>query len=96
MNFATIYRFIRDQGLNQRQVDPNDRRRYEADHPNAIWQCDVMHGPSVRHEEKGFRKTYLFAIIDDHSRLIVHAEFYWYETFLSLKECLKKAVSSIN
>ncbi|CAO0819724.1 hypothetical protein DFAR_1100018 [Desulfarculales bacterium] len=43
--------------------------------PNDIWQSDVMHGPMllvVRNQ----RKTYLFAFIDDRSRLIVHAEFY--------------------
>jgi hypothetical protein len=34
-----------------------------------------MHGPSVEIEGKT-RKAYLFAVLDDHSRLLPHAEFY--------------------
>ncbi|MDZ7700622.1 MAG: hypothetical protein U5J98_00365 [Halobacteriales archaeon] len=28
-----------------------DRRRYEAELPNDLWQADVMHGPEVEHQE---------------------------------------------
>jgi hypothetical protein len=38
------------------------------------------------------RKAYLCAIMDDHSRLIVHAEFYLSETFASLKDALRRAI----
>lgn len=92
LNLATIYRFIRDQGLKEPARPADDRRRFEAEYPNSVWQCDAMHGPSVRITGKGFQKSYLMAIIDDHSRLIVHAEFYLNETFSTLKDCLKKAV----
>jgi hypothetical protein len=34
-----------------------------------------MHGPYVKVDGKS-KKAYLIAIIDDHSRLIIHAEFY--------------------
>jgi hypothetical protein len=52
-----------------------DRRKFEAELPNDIWQSDVMHGPYVMVEGRR-RKTYLIAFIDDHSRLIPHAAFY--------------------
>ena len=39
--------------------------RFEADDPNDRWTGDALHGPRV-----GGRKTYLFAFLDDHSRLI--------------------------
>ena len=65
-NLATIYRFIRDQGLKEPARPADDRRSYEAEHPNPVWQCNVMHGPSVRITGKGFQKSYLMAIIDDH------------------------------
>jgi len=39
--------------------------RFEAEAPNLLWTGDVLHGPHV-----AGRKTYLFAFIDDHSRLI--------------------------
>ena len=54
---------------------PVDRRRFETELSNDMWQSDCLHGPRVIVEGK-LRKSYLFAIIDDHSRLIPHAQFY--------------------
>jgi putative transposase len=69
-----------------------DRRAFEAQYPNGIWQCDVLHGPHL-YDEKGIqRKSYLIAILDDHSRLIAHGEFYFDEKAESLKKCLYQAV----
>jgi putative transposase len=93
LNLATIYRYIRQEKLSEGEAVPVDRRRFEAAYPNEIWQCDVMHGPLARGaaaEPK--RKAYLCAIMDDHSRLVVHAEFYLSETFSSLKDALRRAV----
>lgn len=39
--------------------------RFEAAAPNDRWTGDALHGPVV-----GGRKTYLFAFIDDHSRVL--------------------------
>ncbi len=39
--------------------------RFEAENPNDRWTGDALHGPKI-----GGRKTYLFAFLDDHSRLI--------------------------
>ena len=46
-----------------------------------------MHGPRVFVEGK-LRKSYLFAILDDHSRLIPHAQFYLVENLESFRDCL--------
>ena len=93
LNLTTLYRFIRQEKLNESSSEPKDRRRFEAAYPNEIWQCDVMHGPLVREGADGTkRKAYLCAIMDDHSRLIVAASFYLNETFDSLKNCLREAI----
>jgi transposase InsO family protein len=94
LNHATLYRFIRQENLGEAPEGPvKDRRRFEAAYPNEIWQCDILHGPLARETGTGAkRKAYLCAIMDDHSRLIVHAEFYMTETFESLKRCLKAAI----
>ncbi len=94
INLSTLYRFIRQEKLNEAPAeDGKDRRRFEAAYPNEIWQCDVMHGPLVREVADGpQRKAYLCAIMDDHSRLIVAARFYLNETFASLKECLQSGI----
>lgn len=94
VNKATIYRFLRQENLTKVSDEAVDRRRFEAAHSNEIWQCDVLHGPMVQVEGSSVaKKTYLMAIIDDHSRLIVHAEFYLSETFDTLKDALRAAVS---
>jgi hypothetical protein len=44
--------------------------RFEAETPNERWVGDALHGPKI-----GGRKTYLFAFLDDHSRLAVGYRF---------------------
>lgn len=94
LNKASIYRFLKSEGLDKKQAAAaDDRRRFEADYPNQIWQCDVMHGgPLIKVEAGSNKKAYLCAIMDDHSRMIVHAQFYLSEAFDSLKDCLHQAV----
>lgn len=94
LNKSSIYRFLKhEKSHNGTAVTPSDKRRFEAAYPNEIWQCDVMHGPMVKVKEGPHKKAYLLAIMDDHTRLIVHAQFYLNETFESLKDCLRQAVS---
>ena len=51
-----------------------------------------MDGPKVSSEGK-MKKTYLFAFIDDMSRLVPHAEFYLNERIDSYTDALTKALS---
>ncbi len=91
INSSTLYRYLRNEKLTTINEDAVDKRHFEALHPNEIWQSDVMHGPSVRVDGKS-KKAYLIAIIDDHSRFIVHAEFYLNETRESFLDCLRQAI----
>jgi putative transposase len=72
--------------------NPVDRRKFEAELPNDLWQSDVMHGPKI---DVGGRqkKTYLIAILDDHSRLIVYARFYLSERLASYLDAFENALS---
>jgi putative transposase len=89
---STVYRFLHQQDLmNLTSPLPEDRRRFEAELPNDLWQSDCMHGPVVVHESKR-RKTYLIAFIDDHSRLVPHAEFYLSEAMESFVQALEVAL----
>lgn len=90
--YATLYRFLKTEGLVDRPTGlPEDRRRFEAEYPNDLWQSDSMHGPYVMSEGKK-RKTYLTAFIDDMSRIIPHAEFYLHERLESFLDALRKAL----
>lgn len=63
--------------------------RYEADAPNQRWVGDALHGPRV-----GGRKVYLFAFLDDHSRLIVGHRFGFAEDTVRLAAALKPALAA--
>lgn len=89
---STLYRFLKANGLMEgAPAAAQDRRRFEAGQPNELWQSDVMHGPYVLSDGKQ-RKTYLTAFIDDHSRLIPHAEFFLSERLDNFLIALRKAL----
>jgi putative transposase len=63
--------------------------RFEAADPNELWVGDALHGPRV-----GDRKTYLFAFLDDHSRLAVGYRFGYAEDTVRLAAALKPALAA--
>jgi len=87
----SIYRLFARHGLNGSTSHPTDRRKFETELPNDMWQSDCMHGPKIP-VDGVLRKTYLFAVIDDHSRLIPHAQFYLNETIECFRDCLLAAL----
>jgi putative transposase len=92
LNLSTVYRFLHHHNLmNPDQGKPLDRRKFEVELPNDLWQSDSMHGPRV--EVGGRRKkTYLLAFLDDHSRLIPHAQFYLSEGLACYLDALEQAL----
>jgi len=94
LNPSTLYRFLHGHDLMESTTPvPEDRRRFEAELPNDLWQVDCMHGPRVEHEGKQ-RKTYLIAFMDDHSRLVPHGEFFLSESVKSFLVALQGALLS--
>lgn len=92
LNPSTVYRFLKGQGLmSPLEPTPQDRRRFEAEFPNDLWQSDSMHGPTVL-EGGRQRKTFLFAFLDDHSRLIPHAQFYLTERLDNYLDALRQTL----
>jgi len=92
LNLSTVYRLLHRRNLMKvNSLQPEDRRKFEAELPNDMWQSDVMHGPLITSGGK-MRKSYLIALIDDHSRLIIHGEFYLSETILSYVDALEQAL----
>jgi len=89
---TTLYRLLHQYDLMDKTPKPEDRRKFEAQLPNDIWQSDVMHGPKVMVNQKR-RKTYLIAFIDDHSRLIVFAGFYLSENLTAFMDAFEKALA---
>ena len=90
LNLSRVYRFLHQHDLMNRSK-PVDRRKFEAELPNDLWQADIMHGPQVKCGGK-LKKTYLIAIIDDYSRIIVHGEFYYSEKLSSWLHAFEKGL----
>jgi transposase InsO family protein len=92
-SLSSLYRFLRARGLDQRQFPRHrDHRAYAFDLAGDCWQADVMYGPALATREGTRRQTYLLAILDDATRLVPHAQFYFEQHLRSLKDCLKQAL----
>ncbi len=90
---TTLYRFFHQHGIMTEKPFPGvDRRKFEAELPNDLWQCDVMHGPKLDGNGLRKRKTYLIAFIDDHSRLITHGRFYPAESLVCFIQAFEQAL----
>jgi hypothetical protein len=63
--------------------------RFESADPNELWVGDALHGPRV-----GDRKTYLFAFLDDHSRLLPGYRFGFAEDTVRLAAALRPALAA--
>src|ERR1700745_1272787 len=92
---STLYRFLKQRGLTARQLlAPAPRKKFEAEFSNQIWQSDLLFGPYVQRPGGGRMQAFLYAILDDASRLIPHAEFYAHQGLDAFLDCLRQAVAA--
>lgn len=86
--FSTLSRQLRQVGTT-RQVLQEKRtgyRRFEAEDIHVLWQADFQHTlylPDPKNPKKT-KRALLFGILDDYSRYIVQAQFYWDEKLRTL------------
>jgi len=88
---TTVYRFLHSHKLMKPPAGYPDRRKFEAELPNDLWQSDVMHGPLVTAEPRQ-KKSYLIAFLDDHSRLVPYARFYLSEKLEDFLDAFENAL----
>jgi putative transposase len=92
---STLYRFLKQRGLTEKQLlAPPPFKKFEAEHSNAMWQSDMLHGPYVQRAGGGKIQAFLHAIIDDASRLIPHAQFYTSQGLDACLDCLRQAIAA--
>jgi transposase InsO family protein len=63
--------------------------RFEAGEPNQLWTGDALHGRRL-----GGRKTYLFAFLDDHSRLVTGYRWGFAEDTVRLAAALRPGLAA--
>jgi len=108
-SYSTVRRYLRANGLDRRRTPPRasagaerardrherlETRSYEAAHVNGLWHLDFHHG-SLRVLEADGRwlKPLLLGILDDHSRLVCHLQWYRHEDTESLVHGFTQALA---
>ncbi len=92
VSYSTLNRFFKRHNLDsKREVLSPERKRFAYDTVNMLWQADVSHGPYLKTPRKKL-PTYLFAFIDDCSRIVPFAMFSSKQNIDPLKEVFKQGV----
>jgi transposase InsO family protein len=96
LNAHTLTTHLRQRGKTRRLLAQSARafHRFEQDAVNALWQGDAMVGPWLPDPQQPGKKkrAHLFCFLDDHSRLVPHAEFFWEEALPRLERVLKVGI----
>lgn len=90
---ATLYRFATTANLHRdpHLVTEKPARAFAYQDFGQLWTADFLHGPKIRVNGQK-RKTYLHAIIDDATRYVVHAGFFFAEDTEVMMQELMAAV----
>jgi len=97
---STLERQLRRRGLSGREIKAEQKgmasRRFNRVGRNTLWQADLKYGPYLPDPGRPGHKmrTFLVAIIDDATRLVVHGEFYDHQRLPVLEDALRKAIVS--
>jgi len=76
----------------EKRLETREVRSYESEYTNGLWHLDFHQGSlKVLTPEGELVKPHLLAILDDHSRLICHAQWYLGETAENLVHGLSQA-----
>jgi putative transposase len=104
LNAHTLSTHLRRRGKTRRLLARSATvfHRFERDHPNSLWQGDALVGPwlpdpavlgrNPRAKPGAGRRAHLFCFLDDHSRLVPYAEFFWEEALPRMERVLKVAI----
>lgn len=93
VSVSSVQRFIKHNDL-RIAVNPNqkDRKAFEEAHPGGMYQADTSYTTYIKEGGKS-RRTYLIHIVDDHSRLIVGARFFYNDNAYNFQLVLKDAIA---
>lgn len=93
---STLSAHLLQTGLSRAKATRKSRawQRYTASRVHEVWQCDVCDSLRVPDPQSGqMRVARLMAILDDKSRYICEARYYFRENLPSLEETLKRAIA---
>lgn len=90
---CSVQRFIKKNALKSGRLPSiKDRKAFEEEFPGDMFQADTCHSIYITEDGKK-RKTYLFYVVDDHSRMIVGARFFYNDNAYNFQQVLKEAIA---
>ena len=96
VSYHSVYRMLKRLDMvGERQRKEPERKRFQFEKVNQLWQADFSQGPYLRLGKKKV-ETQLFAFIDDASRLVPYAQYTTDQSFDSLKQALlRRGIPSV-
>lgn len=91
VSVSTVTRFVRYNRIKPDR-DKLERRAFEHQNPNDMWQADTSVGPYIDINGKT-TKTYLIMFIDDCSRVITGFSFFTADNAINMQFVFKDAIS---
>ncbi|UNC92024.1 DDE-type integrase/transposase/recombinase [Candidatus Contubernalis alkaliaceticus] len=95
VSISTVYRYLKS--IRQKVTvtvddeEEKEMKRFSHEYINELWQTDAMYGIYIKDGKKK-RRTYLFAYLDDCSRICCHGQFYFSQNFETLRHSFKEAL----
>lgn len=95
---STLQRYLQEAGMGTKALKRymEDRKpsskKFCKEHRLELYQGDIKYGPVIRDKNGRKIKTYLSSMIDDHSRMIVHSEWYDNQRKEIVEDTVHKAV----
>ncbi len=97
---STVQRRLAEAGLDRQSLRAGaglvagPTKAFEVPLPNLLWMADCMYGPTLKSGDETTQRTYLFALLDDCSRLCVHGQFYGHERLEYFLDTLRRALQT--
>ena len=99
---STLQRRLAEAGLDRQSlragsglIGGGPTKAFELPLPNLLWMADCMHGPALKSEGGApVQRTFLFALVDDCSRLCVHGQFYPQERLYGFLDTVRQAIQT--
>lgn len=93
VSVASVQRFIKNNDLKSAK-NPNqkDRKAFEEEFPGRMYQADSSYTTYIKEGGK-LRRTYLIHLVDDHSRLIVGARFFYNDNAYNFQQLFRDSIA---
>jgi len=99
-SLPSVYRFLAAHQMDAHSIKHNPppagsgpTKAFECALPNELWMTDMMFGPTLKLANGSVVHTRLFALLDDCSRLVPHAQYYDSEKLCCFLDCLRHGLA---